>query len=91
MIDNAKSIWELIEEKGYIFDLTCYGWLNKESRLFISNYAFFHYPGDVRDFLITGVCRNLAIFDTGFAQPDLKDLGYRRHKDGKLVSIRRIK
>ena len=89
--DKEKDVFDLLQEKGYMYDIYHNGYVQSKEKLFISNHSVFTIPGDVKHYLQTGFIRNIRIFDYGFADANARSLGMRAHKDGRAVSIRRVK
>jgi len=92
MDDYVKNIYDLLSEQGYLYDYMGIGYKRSkgETFSFLSERSIALYPGDVRDFLLTGHIRNSRIFDSAVRIPQ-KHLGIRSHKDGRAVLIKGVK
>lgn len=88
---EPMNVWQWLDERGYLYLPSFGGYQSPCGRFFIINETLYKIPGDVIHFLKTGNARTVAIFDNGFTVPKAKDFGFREHKDGRCVFLRRIK
>lgn len=88
---HEPNVYELLERNGFVIDHFFDGFKNEKTGDAITHRAIYMWPGDVRYYLLTGYCRNIHIFDANWFQPTPESLGYKAHKDGRCVKIRRIK
>ena len=86
---DSWTVWQWLDEKSWLYNPMWELYQSPCGRKYISSKTLWLYPGDVIHYLKTGYLRNVAIFDTFLNPPET--LGFRRHKDGTCVSIRRIK
>jgi len=89
--EATEDLWELLQKNGYVWDIYWNGYLNEKTKLFIGHSAVLLWPGDIRDYLLTGFIRNINIFDFGPVKTTPEMLGMRKHSDGRAVNIRRVK
>jgi len=87
--EDPKTVWQWLEEKGYSYDPFYEGYRN--SKDFFSQWSCYRVPGDIIHYLKTGQVRNIKIFETGFFDVTPEALGYKAHKDGRCVKLKRIK
>lgn len=88
---EAKNVWQLLDEKHWQYLPFWDGYQSPDGKFFLTNSSLYRLPGDIIYFLETGIARTPDIFDTGMFKPNPKDLGFRQHKDGRCVAIRKLK
>lgn len=90
-LNQPLNAWQWLEERNWKYVESHDGYQAPDKKLFISNMTMYRRPGDVIYFLKTGYVRDIAIFDTGFFTPKAEDLGFKVHKDGTCVALKRVK
>lgn len=85
------SVYQWLEEKGWMVLPYWQGYSSPCGTFFISQSACQIYPGDIINFLKTCQVRNIKIFDNGLSMTTPESLGYKTHKDGTCVKLRRVK
>lgn len=88
---RLKTVWDILEDKGWQHLPMWNGWRSPCGKHFILETMLYRLPGDVINFLETGVIRNVKIFDNGINTLTLESLGLKQHRDGRCVEMKRIK
>lgn len=88
---TVDDLFTLLEKKDFSFDLMFDGYKNSYTNEFFHSRAVSMWPGDIAYYLRTGFVRNIHIFDQWWFQSTPESLGFKAHKDGRCVKIRRIK
>lgn len=83
--ESIKTIYDLLDEKGYKYDYFTDGYVGPKQGQFFSIKAINEVPGDIRHYLLTGESRTNRIFDPGYPQPSLLQLGFKILDDGTVV------
>lgn len=89
--NQSLTVWEWLEEKHWQYLPMQGGHQSPSGHQFITEEMIYMFPGDVSYYLRTGFVRNPRIFDSRWQRWNPDYHGFKKHKDGTCVQLKRVK